>query len=183
MTRSQISEFYNTHKGRLYNASLRIVGDSMEAEEVMQDTVIKFIRMEESDPKTLPTSDEQISAWLMKTCVRASIDVLRRKKRDSQFLEDYKYDAEEDEAVEQEGSIAWNEMVRENEKAVLVRKIREALYRLSDGYRTVVSLVLFEGMDYAEVSQILNMKEVSIRSQYMRGRLKLIEEIKRLNIL
>jgi len=183
MTRSQISEFYNVHKGRLYNASLRIVGNSMEAEEVMQDTIIKFIRLDEQNSPSLPYGEEKISAWLMRTCVRASIDVIRKKRRSDLFLEDYKLDIKDEEAVEQEGSTEWNEMVIENEKTVLVRKIREALDRLSDGYRTVVSLVLFEGMDYAEVSQILDLKEASVRSQYMRGRLKLIEEIKRLSVL
>jgi DNA-directed RNA polymerase specialized sigma24 family protein len=40
MTRQEITEFYQEHHRRLYNISLRILRDSDEAEEVMQDTIL-----------------------------------------------------------------------------------------------------------------------------------------------
>ena len=69
MTRQEITEFYQEHHRRLYNISLRILRDSDEAEEVMQDTILKFV--------TAPgnfSSPEQVSAWLARTCIHASID-------------------------------------------------------------------------------------------------------------
>lgn len=172
-TRKEITNFYRTHKMRLYNASLRITGDRMDAEEVMQDTIIKYLN---SDDGTM--SGEQVEAWLYKTCVRASIDVLRKRKRKDEFLEDYKVDNKDD-VLEDEGGSAWNTLIGENKKSSLVKRIREALYSLPDGYRTVLSLILFEGYDYEEVAQILDVKEVTVRSQYMRGKIKLAEIIKR----
>ena len=84
MTRQEITEFYRTHNRRLYNISLRILRDPDEAEEVMQDTLLKFI----SSPGSF-SSDAQVSAWLARTCIRASIDRLRRRERRNRFLKDY----------------------------------------------------------------------------------------------
>ena len=56
-------------------------------------------------------------------------------------------------------------------------QVREAIKRLAPGYRVVLSLYLFEGYDMDEIAQILNLKPVSVRSQYMRAKKRLLEEI------
>lgn len=83
MTREESMIFYETHARRLYNTAIRIVSDSPLAEEIMQDTILKYIM---SDPGL---SGAQASVWLTRTCVRKSIDALRRKKRERLFLEEY----------------------------------------------------------------------------------------------
>ena len=42
MTREESIQFYKAHAKRLYNISLRIVRDSGEAEEIMQDTILRY---------------------------------------------------------------------------------------------------------------------------------------------
>ena len=64
-------------------------------------------------------------------------------------------------------------------KGVTVDMVKEALERLAAGYRLVLSLNLFEGYDYEEIAQILNLKEVTVRSQYIRGKARLVEEIEK----
>jgi len=54
---------------------------------------------------------------------------------------------------------------------------------LAGGYRLVLSLNLFEGYDYEEIAQILDLKEVTVRSQYIRGKARLVEEIEKLKKL
>ena len=76
MTRQEATEFYQQYHRRLYNTAWRILRDSDDAEEVMQDTLIKYI-----DRKVpTPLSEAQTWAWLTKTCVRASIDRLRERE-------------------------------------------------------------------------------------------------------
>lgn len=144
----------------------------MDAEEVMQDTIIKFLDINEQEDM----SEGQVESWLYKTCVRASIDVLRRRKRTDKFLEEYKEDSQED-GMEEQGGYDWGTLIEEGRKSKLVKKIQETLDLLPDGYRTILSLILFEGYDYEEVAQILAVKEVTVRSQYMRGKNKLAEMI------
>lgn len=46
---------------------------------------------------------------------------------------------------------------------------------LSDGYRTVLTLRLIEGYDYAEIAAELGISEAGVRSQFMRAR-KIVSE-------
>ena len=79
MTRQEITAFYQEHYRRVYNTAWRILRDSDDAEEVMQDTILKYI----GQPFQLPLSGPQTGAWLTRTCVRASIDRLREIGRAS----------------------------------------------------------------------------------------------------
>ena len=164
MTRQEITEFYQEHHRRLYNISLRILRDSDEAEEVMQDTILKFV--------TAPgnfSSPEQVSAWLARTCIRASIDRLRRRERREAFLEEFareEADREEPCHPEQsEGSAALPS----------VSQIKAAMERLPEPYGLILDLVLIEGLDYGEIAELTGKKETTLRSLYSRGRGKLIE--------
>jgi RNA polymerase sigma-70 factor (ECF subfamily) len=93
---------------------------------------------------------------------------LREKNRYKNLLDDY--DERIVEVQEEEGE-------KENLQ-YSVKEVMEALFTLSDQYRLIMSLHLFEGYDYQEISQITKMKENTIRSIYMRGRIKLREELK-----
>ena len=53
-------------------------------------------------------------------------------------------------------------------------EIRKAMMGMPDGYRVVLSLLLFEGYDYTEAAQILQVEESTVRSQYLRGKRKLL---------
>ena len=164
MTRQEITEFYRKHNGRLYNISLRILKDSDEAEEVMQDTILKFIS---SDGKF--GSEAQVSAWLARTCIRASIDRLRSRQRREAFLEDYAREGEAPEAEEQlQGPLPD------------VMQIRAAMEQLPEPYRLVLNLVLIEGLDYGEIAEMTGRKETTLRSLFSRGRNKLTVLLKKI---
>ena len=164
MTRQEITEFYQEHHRRLYNISLRILRDSDEAEEVMQDTILKFV----SSPARF-SSREQESAWLARTCIRASIDRLRRRQRRDAFLEDYAHELG-DSPVEP----ANDGMVEPaNDDTPDIVRVRAAMDALPEPYRLVLNLVLIEGLDYGEIAGLTGQKETTLRSLYSRGRVKL----------
>ncbi len=161
MTQKEIKKFYDTHYRRLFNASYRIVGNGADAEEIMHDTLLSFLQMENP-----PAQPAQISAWLIRTCIRRSIDRLRVIKRERIFKEEY----EEPEILSTEES-AEIEFSTKKE----VKRVKEALERMKDPYKLVLTLSLFEGMDYQEIAQITGQKEVTIRSQVSRGKAKLLK--------
>ncbi|HIZ85872.1 MAG TPA: sigma-70 family RNA polymerase sigma factor [Candidatus Coprenecus stercoravium] len=171
MIPKEITAFYNRYKQRLYNIALRITGDSFDAEEIVQDTVIKYLR---TNPVKL--SEEQTGAWLSKACVRASIDMMRLRRGLKLKLEKF---IEED--SEEDCSMQWDSFLQDREPDGTVALIRQKLSQMPDGYRTVLSLILFEGYDYAEVSQILGVEESTVRSQYLRGKRKLLSMIENKN--
>ena len=152
MTRKEQLDFYNAHSRRLYNISLRIVRDSGLAEEIMQDTILKFLT-----GKIRILGDVQSAAWLNKTCIRSSIDALRRKIRERAFLSEAKAEAKEEEAD------------------VKISEVMAAMSRLDEPYRLILNLILVEGLDYHEVSVLTGLKEGTIRTRYSRGRSMLLE--------
>ena len=153
MTRNEIIALYQQHARRLFNMSLRITGDAAEAEEVMQDTILKFV----SRPLR-PTEEAQVSAWLSRSCIRASIDRLRRRKREELFLAEY--------AASQESVTA----EETDTDAIDPARVYAAMRSLPDPYRLVVTLVLAEGLDYDEIAAYTGQKPGTLRSLFSRGK-------------
>jgi len=151
------------HK-KLYYTSLRIVNNSMDAEEIMHDTLIKYFRK-----GIVFESIKERNSWLTRVCINLSIDRLRKYKSENIMLNSKELKTEEidEEIVE-----------NFNFKGITVDQVKMALNNLAAGYRLILSLHLFEGYDYEEIAQITQLKEVSIRSQYIRGKSRLIDEIK-----
>ena len=164
MTREESVKFYNTYARKLFNTSFRILHDSGEAEEIMQDTILKYIT---SDLK--PLSEAQAAAWLHKTCIRKSIDVLRKKKREQLFLEEYK--AGEEDTSDSPAPLGIS-------MGPSIEKVRCAIAELPEKSRLILSLVLLEGLDYEEIANYTGASEGTIRVQYSRARAKLAEKLK-----
>ena len=154
-----IERIYDTMSRRLYNASLRIVGCSADAEEIMHDSLLQYWKYSRKNE----ISD--LRKWLTSVCIRKSIDKLRERQRWKGLLENY-----EDPVIEE---------CDENISGYDIESIRKALYDLPDHYRAVLSLHLFEGYDYSEISEMTGTNENTIRSLYMRGRQKLAEAIRK----
>lgn len=157
---ADIRSIYDAHSVRLYNLSLRILGEGADAEEVMHDTLLQYHEISRRD------EINDVSKWLSSVCIRKSIDRLRKRHRYMDFLERY---AEQDCLYEPD--------VRADEVEYSVAKIKDAMASLPDQYRLVLTLHLFEGYDYQEISQITQTKESTIRTLYMRGRRKLADKL------
>lgn len=158
-----IRQVYERHSRRLYNMSLRIVCDPSDAEEVMHDTLLKYHGFAHKNEL------RELSGWLSSVCIRKSIDKLRERHRYRNFLER----CAGEEITEVPCTSAEEDIEYD------VGRIREAMASLPDHYRLVLSLHLFEGYDYEEISQITSAKESTIRTLYMRGRHKLAATLKK----
>ena len=157
-------ELYRLYYAAMYNTSLRIVGDSDDAEDVMQEAFLKAFAK-------LATYRKEVSfgAWLKRIVINKSLDFLRLKR--------------EQLSLEEAGEVG--EMVEEPsgvpEVEYRVEEIKKAIYDLPEGYRIVLSLILLEGYDHEEVSTILNISNATSRTQYHRAKKRLIELLKRNN--
>ena len=170
MTREESIKIYNAYSLRLFNISLRIVGDSEMAEEVMQDTILKYITGRGLFFFPLGVDREKKEgAWLSKTCVRASIDALRKKKRERLFLDEYASDV----APDYFAPVTMDQM----EEEIGVEKIKEAIDGLPESHRLIVTLVLIEGLDYEEISELTGESEGTLRTRYSRARKMLAERL------
>ena len=159
------AEIYHLYFRAMYNISLRITGNTAEAEDVMQESFLKAFRNISSCKE-----NATFGAWLKRIVVNQSIDALRQSRK-IQFEGEDKINSlppEEDAA-----GISEELLVGE-----IAESIKIAVNALPEGYRVIVSLRLLEGYDHEEIGGILGIRPSTSRSQYARGRQKLIELLK-----
>jgi RNA polymerase sigma-70 factor (ECF subfamily) len=154
-------EIYRLYHGAMYNTTLRIVGDPDDAEDVMQEAFLKaFAKI-----KTY-RGEVSFGAWLKKIVINKAFDFLRLRKNQISL--------EEVSGIEELTDDPPDAM----EVAPKVEVIKKAIGELPEGYRVVLTLILLEGYDHEEVSEILNISNATSRTQYHRAKKKLLELIK-----
>jgi RNA polymerase sigma-70 factor (ECF subfamily) len=149
---------YRQYAKAMYNTSLRIVNNSADAEDVLQEAFAAAFQLENFDYSST------FGAWLKRIVINKSIDVLRRRNL---------VVVEMNEAVFQ--TLPDTEAVDEEQVQLKANEIIKAMIGLPSGYRTVLSLYLFEGYDYEEISEIMNISTTTVRTQYHRGKQKLLQ--------
>jgi RNA polymerase sigma factor (sigma-70 family) len=74
--------------------------------------------------------------------------------------------------------IADEEPADDSDSYYSVDTIKKAVQQLPDGYRTVLSLYLFEEYKQEEIAEMLNISHGTVRTQYMRAKHKLVNVLK-----
>jgi RNA polymerase sigma-70 factor (ECF subfamily) len=163
--RSAQIRIYELYYKAMYNTSLRILNNRQEAEDIMQEAFLDAFKKID-----LYKGTGSFGAWLKRIVVNKSIDHLRSKK-DTLSLEE-EIIAEED---IKETSIEDEDYV--NNTFTRLEEIRNALEKLPEHHKIVVSLYLLEGYDHQEIAQILNISYNNVRARYFRAKKELLKEI------
>jgi len=140
----------------MYNVGYRIVNNTEEAQDVLQEAFISAFRNLE-----FYRGDATFGAWLKRIVVHKAINCLK-KKRMERFPDDENWDVRQDE-------------VEEEVFPHPVESVRSAIEKLPDGYRAVLSLYLIEGYDHGEIAEILGITESTSKSQFNRSKKRLRE--------
>lgn len=152
---------YKLYYKAMYNTSLRIVNDTAEAEDIMQESFLDAFRRIDTY-----TGEGSFGMWLKRIVVNNSLDVLRRRKEMVSY-DEIRLDLPETQEESHEEEIQFQ-----------VRVVKEAISQLPDEYRVVLSLFLLEGYDHEEISQILNISNNLSRTRFSRARQKLLQILK-----
>ncbi|HEU5166997.1 MAG TPA: RNA polymerase sigma factor [Chitinophagaceae bacterium] len=152
---------YDRYSKAMYNTALRIVNRTTDAEDVLQDSFSDaFMQLSSFENKST------FGAWLKQIVVFKSIGLL--KKQRMSFV-----DMEKVEDMPEENSLD------ETNIWYTVNMVKQTMQQLPDGYRTVLSLYLFEGYDHEEISEILGVAQSTVRTQYIRAKQKLLKLLKK----
>jgi RNA polymerase sigma factor (sigma-70 family) len=155
-------EIYRLYYKSMYNTSLRIVKNAQEAEDIMQESFLSaFMKINTYSGKVT------FGAWLKKIVINNSLDVLKKKKILAQELNE---DLSEKVLKEDEPE--------EDFANIRIEDIKDAIFKLADGYRIVLSLHLLEGYDHEEIAEILGISSSTSRSQFIRAKQKLLMILK-----
>ena len=154
-------QIYNLYYKAMYNTAYRIIKQSAEAEDVMQESFLAaFQKLNEYK------GDATFGAWLKRIVINRSLDFIRKKK--------------EMISIEELGEHLIVDDMTEDYLEVLsykVEEIRKGIETLSDEDRVIISLFLLEGYDHEEIADILSISNNTSRVRYSRAKQRLRDKL------
>lgn len=142
-------------KNELFRLALRITLNRAEAEDIVQDTLIKvWNRREEWN------AIDSIEAFSLTVCRNLSLDRIRKKGNDNDSLEDVKV------AEPLASSNPQDRMIQTDK----VRLIRQIVDGLPEKQRSCMQLRDFEGKTYKEIASVLDISEEQVKVNIFRAR-------------
>lgn len=143
-------------KDKLFRLALRITLDSAEAEDVVQDTLIRVWNKREEWPQI-----ESIEAYCLVVAKNLAID--RSQKKDSRHLE-LARDIEE----ESDTGGPHDQFVHDEKMRLIDRLVDE----LPEKQRLIMQLRDIEGESYKKIAALLNLTEEQVKVNLFRARQK-----------
>src|SRR5574344_80776 len=144
-------------KDELYRLALRITLNNSEAEDIVQETMIKVWNRRDSWDTI-----ESIEAFCLTICRNLALDKNKRMGNKNPSLEETKQDAP-DRSYESNPE----ERVMQRDRVELVRDL---INNLPEKQRSVMQLRDFEGKSYKEIADILDISEEQVKVNIFRAR-------------
>lgn len=144
---------------RLYRLALRITMNRAEAEDVVQDTLLKVWEHRNEWEQI-----NNLEAFAIATCRNRALDITKRAGRKTEDL---------DEMAHFSIQTPYEQLVA-NEEVSLVRRLMDDLPEVQ---RTIMLLRDIEGKTYQEITQALNISETQVKVYLHRARTKIKEWI------
>ena len=156
-------EIYNRYYKAMYNIAFRIVKDSFEAEDIMQDSfLVAFTKLDSlKDLKTF-------GAWLKRIVINNSIYHYKKNSKYQDVpLDDVLYKVEQDQSIGSDNDFT----------SLKARQVLDSMKTLKDNYRIALTLHLIEGYDYEEISTIMDISQANCRTTISRAKESLRQKL------
>ena len=153
-------------QNKLYRFALRLVNNSHDAEEIVQDLLIKIWKKKEDFAKI-----DNKEAWCMTVTRNLSYDKLRKRKRVHQEIET-QFDLKDDMVIAD---------VHLEQKEALSR-VRALIDALPEDLRTVIQLRDIEGYTYNEIAEITNWSISKVKVYIHRARKSLQQALSQIEL-
>ena len=144
-------------KNELYRLALRITLNPAEAEDIVQETMIKvWNRRDQWD------EIESIEAFCLTICRNLALDKMHKMENQNQSLDEGVHDA-----PDRSFSSNPEEQAMQQDRLALIRRLVDAL---PEKQRTVMQLRDFEGKSYKEIAGIMAISEEQVKINIFRAR-------------
>jgi RNA polymerase sigma-70 factor (ECF subfamily) len=155
-----------------YSLAYSLLGDHASAEDAAQESFIKAFQNLDK------YRGGSFRAWLLRIVTNSAYDTARRSRRHPAqplFPED-----ENGEDIESSGWLA--DPAPSVQETVEQKEFSRSLYRmlddLPDAYRSVITLVDVDGLDYQEAAQVLSLPLGTVKSRLARARDQMRSKLK-----
>jgi len=160
-------ELYKRYYKAMYNTAYRILNNSFEAEDIMQEsfliayTKLGTFKAENKEGK----NDATFGAWLKRIVINKSLTQVKKLN---------KYNFTPLERIEKE-RVQENEI--NNYSALKTQTVISEINNLKDSYSLVLNLHFIEGFDYREMAKIMDISYENVRVLMSRAKHKLKQKI------
>jgi RNA polymerase sigma-70 factor (ECF subfamily) len=168
--RAEFARLVETYSPQIYRLALKMLGNSQDAEDVLQNTFLKALQ-------ALPKFEgrSSISTWLYRIAVNEALMMVRRHKPEVPVVPDEEGSEDDYTPVQ---FVDWcclpeGELLSTEARANLDKAIRE----LPEKYQTVFILRDIEGLSIRETSEALGLTETAVKTRLLRARLFLREQL------
>ena len=156
------------HLDSLYAMALRLTRDSADAEDLVQDALVKAYRFHHRYQE-----GTNIRAWLFKLMVNLFYNDRRKNKNDQRLRQQV--------ATQRAPLFEAQAAAQGQEEAILERlsedRIKSALEALPEDFRVAVVLCDLYDFSYKEIAEILDCPVGTVMSRLYRGRRRLQEQL------
>jgi RNA polymerase sigma-70 factor, ECF subfamily len=129
-----MAELYDRYSAIVYAVALRVLGDTMAAEDVLQEVFLQLWR----NPTAFDAARGSLGAWLAVIARNRAIDVLRKRKPETDI---------EDIVV----SVA-PDLASEADRSRAAEKVRGALGAMPSAQRSALEMAYFQGLSHSEIA-------------------------------
>jgi RNA polymerase sigma-70 factor (ECF subfamily) len=157
-------------KDMVYNTSLGLVQNEMDAEDVTQEVFVKAFESIHGFK-----GEAKVSTWLYRITVTKSLDFLRSKKRKKRFGYIYSLFGANDELVINPADFIHPGVVAERRQ--VSSALFKALEQLPEQQKVAFVLTRLEGLGHKEVSEIMGNTVPAVESLLQRAKLNLREKL------
>lgn len=163
--RDALGEFYDQTARPLFSVAVRMLGNTQEAEEVIQDVFVQiWTKAQTFDPAIgVPFH------WAMSIARNRCIDRLRTRQRRSRVLVEMKDGVEAEPATgpAEDPPLSGDEL----------DAVRSAVVTLPKDQRQAIEMAFFGGLTHQEIAETLNEPLGTVKARIRRGMLKLRETL------
>jgi RNA polymerase sigma-70 factor (ECF subfamily) len=144
-------------KNELYRLALRITLNRAEAEDVVQETMMKVWNRRDNWQQI-----ESIESFCLTICRNLALDKQKRMSNQNLSLSEVGYDY-----VDQSHTANLEEHIVQQDRIELVRRLIDSL---PEKQRSVMQLRDMEGKSYKEIAQVLGISEEQVKVNIFRAR-------------
>lgn len=149
------------YRPTLMSLSMRMLRNSDDANDVVQETLVKAFRaLSDFDP------ERPLKPWLCRICTNCCVDSVRHRRRDGDSLDQHEYMLADDQDVDVSAS-----------GSILQSQVVAAVDRLPEKYRKIIMMRHFRHMDVNEIAVELDKPEGTIKSWLFRARAMLKKDL------
>lgn len=157
-----LEALYDRHESLVYSLALRIVGRSIDAEDVLQDTWVQVWKQ----AARYDASRGSVAAWLVTITRSRALDRLRARGT--------RANAEQHLALV-EPAVAADEPLSSAGQSELRERVNAALASLTEPQRTSLELAYYRGLSQSEIATQLNAPLGTVKSWIRQGLARLRE--------